>query len=310
MTPDAIRPVIARWFPDQDIAIERAGSGTSTPVFAVRVAGDTFFARLAEDPGERRDAEVAVHRLLTASGVPVPRIVRYEPDPPDLDRSLALTTRVPGVALADASTGPWLPDVACAAGDALSRVNALPVRGYGWVSGIDDDGALLAAHPTRAAWAAEYLAAAETVAASGILASGIAADTASAVARWAVLPDPAISRLAHGDLDATHLYVDPASAEKPFTGIIDFGEIRGADPLYDLGHLLLHDGEGGRPVLLPSLLAGYTQGTPLPGDTMHAIRLHALAIGARALAIQSGRPHTPYRAWLAHRLTELTSAEG
>jgi Ser/Thr protein kinase RdoA (MazF antagonist) len=132
-----------------------------------------------------------------------------------------------------------------------------------------------------------------------------------AVECWAALPGSATSYLAHGDLDSTHLYVDPASARKTFTGIIDFGEIRGADPLYDLGHLLLHDGEGGRPVLLPHLLAGYAQVTPLPDDATDAIRLQALAIGARARHPARPRPDPlprlagapAHRAHISERMT-------
>lgn len=45
------------------------------------------------------------------------------------------------------------------------------------------------------------------------------------------------ARLAHGDLDLIHIYQDKGE----YTGIIDFGEIRGADRLYDLGHFNLHD---------------------------------------------------------------------
>lgn len=38
--------------------------------------------------------------------------------------------------------------------------------------------------------------------------------------------------LAHGDFDTTHIYQDNGR----YTGIIDFGEIRGADRWYDLGY--------------------------------------------------------------------------
>ncbi len=47
------------------------------------------------------------------------------------------------------------------------------------------------------------------------------------------------ARLAHGDFDTTHIYEKNCR----YSGIIDFGEIRGAEPLYDLGHFQLHDGE-------------------------------------------------------------------
>jgi aminoglycoside phosphotransferase (APT) family kinase protein len=44
--------------------------------------------------------------------------------------------------------------------------------------------------------------------------------------------------LAHGDFDATHIWLDDHGR---YAGIIDFGEMRGADRHFDLGHFLLHD---------------------------------------------------------------------
>lgn len=306
MHEPAVRAVLARWFPGRAIAVERARSGTSTPVFRVRIDGEIHYARLAEDPGERRDAEVAVHRRLAAEGIPVPDVVRYEARPPELDRSLALTQRVPGVPIAELPSMARLADACPAAGCAVAAVNAIPVRGYGWVASVTDDDALRAEHETRAAWVAEYLAAAEIVMAARVLASDVAAHLRAAIDAWAAMPASLISHLAHGDLDATHVYVDPASGV--FTGIIDFGEIRGADRLYDLGHLLLHDGEAGRPRLLRGVVAGYASMHPLPDGAMVAIRLHAIAIGTRALAIQLRRAPSPYRERLARRLEHLATS--
>src|SRR5207248_10181336 len=70
------------------------------------------------------------------------------------------------------------------------------------------------------------------------------------------------ARLAHGDFDVTHIYQKGGH----YTGIIDFGEIRGTDALYDLGHFNLHDGETLPQLVLPYLLAGYSEVMPLPPD--------------------------------------------
>jgi aminoglycoside phosphotransferase (APT) family kinase protein len=305
MTPESLHAVLARWFPDQPVTITRAGTGTSTPVFAVRIGRETYFARCGEQPGERRDAEVAAHRMLTSAGVPVPAIARYESAPPELDRSLALTTCVPGVALSGITPGAWLPMVGRAAGDALARINDVPVRGYGWVVDITSSGGLVAGHPARRAWAEEYVAASETVASSALIDIAVAERVTRSVARWAGIPGSSLSHLAHGDFDTTHIHVDPDRGA--FTGIIDLGEIRGADRLYDLGHLLLHDAEVDRPAVLPSVMDGYAARVSLPGGAMDEIRLHAIAIATRALAIQLRRTPNPYRDWLARRLIALVS---
>jgi aminoglycoside phosphotransferase (APT) family kinase protein len=46
-------------------------------------------------------------------------------------------------------------------------------------------------------------------------------------------------QLAHGDFDVTPIFQQDGA----YTGLIDFGEIRGAEPFHDLGHFHLHDGE-------------------------------------------------------------------
>jgi aminoglycoside phosphotransferase (APT) family kinase protein len=85
---------------------------------------------------------------------------------------------------------------------------------------------------------------------------------------------PAAAHLAHGDFDATAIF----SAAGRYTGIIDFGEIRGAEPAYDLGHFHLHDGE---PPLLPALLEGYARVAPPPDAP--SIRRSAVLLGLRQL---------------------------
>jgi len=157
----AVRWLLARWFPGAAVAIERMGSGVSTPVYRVTVDGEVHYLRLGEEPGERRDAEVRVHELARSLGLPVPKVVRWEREPPELDRSAALTARMPGIPL-DEFRGDPLPALRRAGRD-LARINAIPVSGYGWVDFVrGDDRHLVAEHATRAAWAAEYLAAAET----------------------------------------------------------------------------------------------------------------------------------------------------
>jgi len=293
--------LLARWFPGQDVAVERMGSGGSTPVYRVTVAGEVHYLRLGEEPGERRDAEVRAHELVRGLGITVPEIVRWEREPPELDRSGALTTRMPGVPLAEFDGD--AADALRRAGRDLARSNAIPVIGYGWANAVGNDRHLVAAHSTRAAWAAEYLAAAETLFTARTMAtvgSGGGQALVDAVRRWSALPDRKTSRLAHGDFDASHIYVDPKSGI--YQGIIDLGEIRGADPRYDLGHALVHAGDAGGRTAFDGIVAGYREVAPVNLD---AVRLQAIAIATRALAIQLGRAPNTYRDVLTRRLVEL-----
>ena len=82
--------------------------------------------------------------------------------------------------------------------------------------------------------------------------------------------------------------------------MIDLGEIRGADRACDLGHALIHHRpEGG---IVRGVVAGYRETVAITGDE---IRLQAVAIATRGLAIQLGRRSNPYRSQLTERLGNL-----
>ncbi|MGN6032738.1 MAG: phosphotransferase family protein [Thermomicrobiales bacterium] len=305
-----------------------APSGGSTPVWRVVVdagsseddgCGETYYLRLAEEPGERRDGEVRVKQLLHSAGVRVPEVVAWEGQPPELDRAATLTRSVPGLPLkAMARTIP-ADDVAAIAREAgrdLAMLAATPVAGFGWIALPDaTTGALRADHPTRSAWTAGYDAALDEVITAGLVASGRVPALRAAYAGWrdrAGSPSASTAWLAHGDFDATHIFClagSVAGSPARYTGIIDFGEARGADPGYDLGHALLHDGEDGAPPIVPALLDGYREGAgPLaPIIERDAVRMQAIAIGVRHLAIAHRRA-SPYATFLAHRIDHLLAA--
>ncbi len=271
------------------------GAGVSTPVYRVTGGDEVSYLRLGEEPGERRDAEVRVHELARDLGIAVPEVVRWEREPPELDRSAALTARIPGIPLSE-FTGDAA-DALRRAGRDLARINVIPVVGYGWVDFVvGDDRHLVAEYPTRSAWAAEYLAALEVVWTTGIR----PANLRDAVETWSSLPHHGTSCLAHGDLDASHIYVDPVTGV--YQGLIDFGEIRGADRLYDLGHALMHAGDERGQAVFDGLVAGYADIAPVD---LAAVRLQAVAITVRALAIQLGRAPNGYHEFLVGRLEEL-----
>jgi Ser/Thr protein kinase RdoA (MazF antagonist) len=157
----------------------------------------------------------------------------------------------------------------------------MPVEGFGWIRRNHHTATVLQAeHPTNRAFMLAQLdhdlgllrthgfSNTEVGAIQAIMASG---DT------WL---DADQAYLAHGDFDLTHIYQDDGR----YTGIIDFGEIRGAAPLYDLGHFRLHDGEHMAPLLLAHLIEGYGEVTPLPPDYEREIALISMLIGIRALA--------------------------
>ncbi|CAA9560512.1 MAG: hypothetical protein AVDCRST_MAG19-1759 [uncultured Thermomicrobiales bacterium] len=98
------------------------------------------------------------------------------------------------------------------------------------------------------------------------------------------------ARLAHGDLDATHDF----QHEGRYAGIIDFGEIRGADRHDALGHFALHEGKTLPRPVLPFLLEGYRDVVPRSAEEERRLHLWAVLIGVQALAQSLDHPRGAY----------------
>jgi len=109
--------------------------------------------------------------------------------------------------------------------------------------------------------------------------------------------------LQHGDFDVTQIFC----AGGRYTGLIDFGEIRGAEPLFDLGHFHLHDRETNPVTLLPALLRGYQRVRSLPADHRESIRRSAILLGLRQLCRWLGPPrnHPPGSLAVRHRVQRI-----
>ncbi|MGC4107226.1 MAG: aminoglycoside phosphotransferase family protein [Thermomicrobiales bacterium] len=315
--------MLERWLPGASISLTVATSGVSTPVWRVAATwphdrSEAFFLRLGEEPGEIRDGEVSIHQRLRARGVRVPDVVTWESLPPELDRAATLTRAMPGEpmsALAAALPPEAVTSAARAAGRDLARIGEEPVRGFGWTGFIrpnDQNGMLHAEYATRNAWLAEYDQSLDTVLSKGLIPSANVPLLQMAFTAWrdSTSESSDTATLAHGDFDATHIFCarDNATAAWTYSGIIDFGEARGADPFYDLGHALLHDNEGGNPSIFAALLAGYCEIRPVSRLDLDAITHQAVAIGVRHLAI-AHRRGSRYTKVLISRLTQLLGTQ-
>jgi Ser/Thr protein kinase RdoA (MazF antagonist) len=282
--PDAIAALLRRAFgASTPVKFDRTPDGTSTQVYRVFRGDEVFYLRLAEERDEDLHTDEAVHRELLRRDVPVPDIVYVERFDPALDRSAMITTEITGAPLsADAPLDLALA-VVRAAGAACARINQVAVDGFGWVR---RDGA-----PTVSAKMGSY---AEFVRSElptewpGLLA--VVFSAAELERLWNLVDAeaqqlPAVGSLVHGDLDLTHIFTDG----RDFTGIIDFGEIRGAEMWYDLGHFQVHDREMYPHSLLDELIAGYGEVTPLPPDYPELIRRSAVLSALRQLCRWLGR---------------------
>jgi aminoglycoside phosphotransferase (APT) family kinase protein len=215
----------------------------------------------------------------------VPEVVHFEPFNPSLGRGLMVTTEITGNPLREDYRGVDVARVLRAAGRDLAVINGIEVDGFGWVRRDRPaitrlEGVLPTLHRFVFDESESYIAA---------IAVFFTPDEIALIRRairlWDMLLDANQGLLAHGDFDPTHIY----HRNGAYTGIIDFGEIRGTDRFYDLGHFALLEGEQIREPLLPHLLAGYGDVVPLPSEYQERIHLWSLLIGIRWLARSIGR---------------------
>ena len=248
---EALRALVAR-LAGPGFETERAPGGMSTPVYRLRRADETLYLRISEDPGGSMRAEAAVHQHLRAAGVSVPEVVAVD-DAPEIGRGAMLVREIEGAPLAGSGVTDRAP-ILGAAGRDLARINAIAVHGYGWIRRDEP------AWPPRGE--DETYAAFVDVGSSSLAAVMEALPDGAAVleARFdrARAEEPS-SRLAHGDFDATHIY----QRDGVYTGVIDLGEMRGAEPHYDLAYFLVQDPTR---EWLDDLIAGYEEVGDAPPD--------------------------------------------
>ena len=283
LDPSLVRAVVARVFrPSAACRIERVAEGVSTIVYRIRRGAETFYLRVLPEIGDSFAPEARAHHLLRERGVRVPEVVHWEHRDPLLGLSIMVTAEVPGRHLGrrpvDGATG----KIVAEAGRELAIIQTVPVDGFGWVRRDRAEATHLEGeHRTLRAFHCEHLEAdLAALEDQRLLAGHDVAAIQTIVAAHPSWLDAEQAHLVHGDFDVTHIF----EQDGRYTGLIDFGEIRGADRWYDLGHFRMHDGETPPVSALDWLLEGYGGGVPLPAGYRQRIAFASLLIAVRALA--------------------------
>jgi aminoglycoside phosphotransferase (APT) family kinase protein len=262
-----------------------------------------FYLRLAEEPGQDLTTDAEILHRLRALGASVPAVVAVEAAPAELARSYLIVTEIAGSPLAHGGTDDEARRAARAAGRDTAIINSLPVAGFGWLqrTGVQP---LTAELPGYGDFVRSDLPESWPGWLTGLfdhdqldsLESLVETERAASIGE---------AHLAHGDLDVTHIYTHDGA----YQGIIDFGEMRGAELYFDLGHFLLHDGETRSVELFDSFLAGYTEVTVLPDDHREAIRRSAILLGLRQLSLwlSPARNGSPQSGLAQLRVAELAN---
>jgi len=296
--------LVRRVFPEAgSVSVAAAGDRRLVVVYRARVDDGVFYLRLAEEPGQDLTTDAGILDRLRTLGVSVPGVVAAEAAPAELPRSYLIMTEIPGRSLAEGGTDDEARRAARAAGRDTAIINSLTVAGFGW---LQRTGAapLTAELTSYGDFVGSYLPESWPGWLTGLFEPGHldALETLVQAERARV---PGAAHLVHGDLDVTHIITHAGT----YRGIIDFGEMRGAERYFDLGHFLLHDGETRSAALFDSFLGGYTEVAELPDDHREAIRISAILLGLRQLSLwlSPARNRSPNSRLVQLRVAELTN---
>lgn len=306
--PEAVRALLERSLGTAlPLSFERTPEGVSTPVYRVRRGGETLYLRLAETPDDDLTTEAGIHRRLLGIGVRVPEIVDVVRFDAALGRSAMLTREIPGRPLSDGAP-PEVETVLEAAGRDVARLNLIEVEGFSWIRrdgrplpprGEEPDYAAFVRWEVPEPWPGPL---------AGVVAPHDLDIYEEMIESESRRPLTA-GRLAHGDFDVTHVFQRGGR----YTGLIDLGELRGTEPLFDLGVFHLYDGEILERPLLSFVLRGYGQILPLPDGHAELIRRSAILYGLRQLCRWLGprrniSPDAPLIKRRVRRLRKLLDA--
>jgi len=262
-----------------ELTAARTPAGVATQVYRVQAARGVLYVRIAEEDHEDLSVDAALLEHLGGLGLRVPQVVHVEPFDQALGRSVLITGEIAGEPLAGCRDQRAARRVARAAGRELAVLNDVGVQGFGWVRRQPPAWPLRATSRTYAEFVTSYLPNPWP----GPL--GRLFTVAELERLWALVDgerrrDLAGATLAHGDFDTTHIF----QVDGHYRGLIDFGEIRGTEPLFDLGHFHLWEHERTPVPLWDELLAGYGEVETLPAGHQELVGRSATLLGLRQLA--------------------------
>lgn len=279
------------------VTCQRTPEGVSTQVYRIQRGAEVFYLRIAEEADENLETEAELYRRLRLLGVKVADIVHVEPFNSDIGRSTMVTTEIVGAPVEHLTDPALAASIVEQAGADLAVINRIPVDGFGFIRRQNRQWPLPAEYPRYEDFLVSYLPQPWPGPLASLFDRATIRTLEDLIERERARP-PAPATLAHGDFDLTQIFC----ADGHYTGLIDFGEIRGTDPWFDLSHFHLYDAG-----LLPALLSGYQRIRSLPPDHEIAINNGAILLGLRQLCRWLGAPlrRPPEHPAVEHRARKI-----
>lgn len=230
---------------------------------------ETYYVRfLPEDTSFA--AEVLAHNMLLNSGVIVPRVIAFEHREETTGLSVMITEEIPGVSIEDEWPHDDAPGILHEAGRQIARVHEVSVDGYGWIDRTSYD-RLKTEKSTFQEYFSEFLSSDLRTLEHYEFTNQEKMQIADLMETARQILDVQNAVLVHGDFDVSHIF----HVNGRYTGLIDFGEIRGNNRLFDLATFTLFDRSPDR-IAYSYLLEGYCEIVPLTHDDLYATELMTL----------------------------------
>ena len=227
---EVLDEILRQVSPERVLSKQRIIAGEVNEVYDVTFAdGLHVIVRISRDEEKHFEQELWAIRKCGARGVPVPEVLgvwRLSTEGQPLD--ICVQRKIDGVPLADADLPQHtLRQIVVQAGAFLSYIHAIPVKGFGYINGEGEGVFLTRESETNAFLAKE--------AEFHVLAKRLdLSDRDMSRALRLVVDDERAQSvepcLTHNDFSARHILV----ANAAISGIIDFGEVAGNEPLSDL----------------------------------------------------------------------------
>ncbi len=261
--------------PFNDFELSRASSGVSTEVYRMEKGMEVYYLRIGNKETTMW-AEAEAHRLCREKGAKVPEVIYFEEKNLGLQRSLMITTDVPGKSAGEADYSPTTTnEIVREAGRNIALINSIPMDKMGWIDDSEGTKNLRGIGTNYGDFILEGIE--DKVERLTNQYRLFDSELATRVLKYVdnksrVLMEYKQGYLAHGDFNLSHIFADNGV----FSGIIDFGDIRSASPYHDLVHFYIYE----RP-FFPALVEGYTKVRDLETDYMERIKVEAvvMAIG-------------------------------
>ncbi len=265
---------VAEKYLEQVIKIERVPKGSSTYVYRTVTNTETYYIRFL--PEEASFAtEVFVHRTLYEAGVSVPRIIGWEHKNELTGLSVMIENEIPGISVEDERPKLNLQEIMRDAGRQLAHIHSIRVNGFGWIN-KDYHDVLKGEKAGFDEYFSEFLSGDLNILHQYPFSKAERIRITDLMMKAQEILRVKNAVLVHGDFDISHIF---HSAGR-YSGIIDFGEVRGNNRLFDLATFT---GFYQDRMLYSYLLDGYLEIAYLSEEDLYAVELMALFIILRLL---------------------------